>query len=84
MSDEEMFLWARLSVLQAFVQHALVQQFRRESDRAGAFATAKVELKKQAERVRVPLIPIDVRERLLEEISRATDQMLDDIAAQLG
>jgi hypothetical protein len=84
MSDEEMFLWARLSVLQGFVQYSLVQLLRRESDRAGAFAAAKVELKKQAERVRVPLMPIDVRRRLFEEISRATDQMLDDIAAQLG
>jgi hypothetical protein len=85
MTDEEIYLWARITVLQSFVQLTLVRQFRREPDRRAAFDAAKKEIKAQATRVHLPAdLPETMRDRLSAEIARATDQMLDDIAAQLG
>jgi hypothetical protein len=85
MTDEEIHLWARITVLQSFIQDALVAHCRGEPDRGAALDAVKKEIKAQAHRVHLPAHFHGLaRDRLSTEVARATDQLIDDIAAQLG
>jgi hypothetical protein len=85
MTDEDIFLWARITVLQALQQRLLVDNFRKAPDRNVAFDAARKEISGAAMAVRLPgEFPAELLDELESEIQRATNEMLDDIAAQLS
>ena len=85
MTDREIELWARIAMLQAWLQEFFVREFRPAGDRQAAFRRARENIAEIAKGVKLPSEVSTLEQvKLASEIERAVGEMLDAIAARIG